>query len=103
MALTNYHIKNGYIYENETAKEFSFINGVEMKIQGTGTGTYKVIGTFGNGTPKELFAVDMSTLDIEETCENDTVYCIDVIGLTSVTVTDVSSDIEKIYADIYVK
>ena len=36
MALTNYHIKNGYIYENETAKEFSFIfsfiNGVEMTL-----------------------------------------------------------------------
>lgn len=103
MALTNFHIKNGNIYENGVIKEFKTLNGLELKVQAVGTGTYKVLGTLGNGTPKPLCMVDMSTLDIVEEGENDTVYCADCAALTSITVADVSDSIESIYIDIYTK
>lgn len=103
MALTNFHIKNGYIYDKQQIKQFKTINGTEIKIQASGTGTYKVIGILGDGTPQQLSMVDMSTFDIVNVCTNDAVYCTDIAALTTITVADVSPTIEKIYIDIYVR
>lgn len=103
MALSNFHIKNGNIFENGKAVEMKILNGTEIKIQAKGSGTYKVIGTLWDGTPKTLPLVDMSTFDIVDSAENDTVYCTDVASLTTVTVEEVSASIESIYIDIYVR
>ena len=68
-------------------------------VQGKGVGSYKIQGKLGNGNPKLLALVNVSTLEVSTTATNDNIYKIDVTGLSQIEAIEVSGVLE-IYADI---
>lgn len=98
-----YCIANGSLYENSTSKELKIGNGVEARIQATGTGSCKITGKLtSNGTAKTLNVVSLGDFSVTDTITDDNIYACDVTGLNSITVSN-ASGFTKVYASVYDK
>lgn len=95
------HIINGFIYKDNTSIPLKFeVQGSNLKIQGKGTGNYKIKGKLGTtGESKYLALINATTLEVVDTAIDDNIYIADVCGLSQIEATDISG-ISEIYADI---
>lgn len=99
--MAKYHITNGNLYKNGVITELNVLTGSELKVQSTGSGSYKVIGKLtSDGTSKVLNVINLSTFDLSDTIRDNGIYVTDVSGLYSISVSDVSG-VNEIYGTIY--
>lgn len=95
--MATYSIECGEIQ----SKELRITTAQEMKIQGAGSGTYKIYGRLtSDGVAKPIVLINASTFDVTNTGTNDNIYICDVAGLHSIYADDISG-VTKIYAEAY--
>lgn len=97
--MSKYAITNGELY-NGKAIEMKVCNGAELKVQGSGSGVYKVVGKLtANATPQPLALINCNNFAVTNSVFDEGIYVVDVSGLYSVSVEDVSG-FTKIYGTI---
>ena len=93
-------IINGDLYNNGRTSEMKVGIGADLKVQATGSGSFKVVGKLTqNGTEKVLSLVNLSDFSAATTITTADVYAGDVSGLYSISVTNVTG-FTKIFATI---
>lgn len=98
--MSKYAIINGELYSNGKANEMKVNNGADLKVQGSGSGVYKVVGKLtANATPQPLALIKSSDFSVTTSVFDDGIYIVDVSGMYSVSVEDVSG-FTKIYGVI---
>lgn len=88
------------LYENGKAFELQVGIGADIKIQGSETGSFQVVGKLlKNGAEKVLMMVNLGDFSTVDKIKTDDVYAGDVSGFYSVTVKNVEG-VNKIWATI---
>ena len=96
MATHSYNMGN--IYEKGEAKSLFVSPSQEAKIQGVGSGSYKVYGQLTkDGAAKPLTLINTATYEMTDTGVGDNIYTCDVSGLRCIYAGDVSG-MDTIYA-----
>lgn len=86
-----FSVINGDLYNGGTASEMKILNGSDIRIKASGTGSCKVVGKLtSNGEAKVLSLVRLNGYDVVDTITDNEIYAADASGLYSVSVTDVS-------------
>lgn len=98
--MSKYCVTNGNLYNDGLTTELLVHNGADLRVQATGTGSYKVTGKLtANGVSKPLELVKLSDFSCVEVGSNNEIYAADVSGFYSVSVSDVQG-VTEIYATI---
>lgn len=86
-----FSVINGDLYNGGTSSEMKVLNGSDIRIKASGTGSCKVVGKLtSNGEVKVLSLVRLNGYDVVDTITDNEIYAADASGLYSVSVTDVS-------------
>lgn len=95
-----YCATNGNLYENGKTMELQVGIGADIKVQGSGTGSFQIVGKLTkNGAEKVLMLVNLSNFSTVDTIKTEDVYAGDVSGYYSVTVKNVSG-VNKVWVTI---
>lgn len=87
-----------YIYEQGESKDLFVEHAQEAKIQGTGSGSFKVYGRLTrDGEAKPLTLINASTFEMTDTGKGNEIYICDVSGLRCIYANEVSG-MSRIYA-----
>lgn len=88
----------GKLYENGEPQTLLVYPSQEVKIQASGSGSYRVYGRLtSDGAAKPLKLINASTYDTADIGEDDNIYICEVAGLHSIFADEVVG-VEEIYA-----
>lgn len=92
-------ISADYIFENDEAKILSISKGEQIKLQGIGSGTYKLKGRLSTDCAfDEICVVKATTLATTREVSDTSVYIADISGYAQITVEALGFD--KIFATV---
>lgn len=95
--MATYSIDHGEIQN----REMKITHSQEMKIQGTGSGSYKIYGKLtSNGVAKPIALLNVSTFEIGDIGVDDNIYVCDVAGLHCIYADEING-VTKVYAETY--
>ena len=86
-----FSVINGDLYNGGTVSEMKVLNGSDVRIKASGTGSCKVVGKLtSNGDAKTLSLVRLSDFAVVDTITDNEIYAADASGLYSISVSNAS-------------